>query len=80
MDPIRAAERVIQRYRRLWSMLKEPQVLDPTDRHAVEKAMRAVQDLGFAVEEVEVTLDGDKGALKFSPKTCCGWLSPESSL
>jgi hypothetical protein len=30
--------------------------------------MRSVQDLGFAVEEVEVTLDGDKGALKFTPK------------
>jgi hypothetical protein len=68
MDPVRAADRVIARYRRLWAMLKEPQLLDPTDRHAVEKAMRAVQDLGFAVEEVEVTLDGDKGALKFSPK------------
>jgi hypothetical protein len=34
----------------------------------VEKAMRAVQDLGFAVEEVEVVLDGEKGALKFTPK------------
>jgi hypothetical protein len=68
MDPIKAAEAVIKRYRRLWAMLKEPQTLDPTDRHAVEKAMRAVQDLGFAVEEVEVTLDGEKGALKFTPK------------
>jgi len=68
MDPIRAADRVIARYRRLWAMLKEPQMLDPTDRHAVEKAMRAVQDIGFAVEEVEVTLDGEKGVLKFTPK------------
>jgi len=68
MDPIRAADGVIKRYRRLWQMLKEPQILDPSDRHAVEKAMRSVQDLGFAVEEVEVTLDGDKGALKFTPK------------
>lgn len=68
MDPIRAADGVIKRYRRLWQMLKEPQILDPSDRHAVEKAMRAVQDLGFAVEEVEVTLDGEHGALKFTPK------------
>jgi len=30
--------------------------------------MRSVQDLGFAVEEVEVKMDGDKGALKFSPR------------
>jgi hypothetical protein len=68
MDPVRASEGVIRRYRRLWKMLKEPQILDPDDRHAVEKAMRTLQDLGFAVEEVEVTMDGDKGALKFTPK------------
>ena len=68
LDPIRASEAVIRRYRRLWKMLKEPQILDPNDRHAVEKAMRSLQDLGFAVEEVEIAIDGDKGALKFSPK------------
>ena len=49
-------------------MLKEPQILDPSDRHAVERAMRNLQDLGFAVEEVEIAVDGEKGILKFSPK------------
>lgn len=68
MDPIRASQGVIARYRRLWKSLKEPQILDPKDRHAVERAMRSLQDLGFAVEEVEVTMDGDKGMLKFSPR------------
>jgi len=68
MDPIRASDTVIKRYRRLWQMLKEPQLLDPTDRHAVERAMRALQDLGFAVEEVEILIDGDQGKLKFQPK------------
>ena len=58
MNPIRAAEGVIKRYRRLWQMLKEPQFLDPQDRHAVERAMRSLQDLGFAVEEVEVSKIG----------------------
>jgi len=68
MDPIRASQGVISRYRRLWKSLKEPQILDPKDRHAVERAMRSLQDLGFAVEEVEITMDGEKGALKFSPR------------
>ncbi len=68
VDPIRSSEAVIRRYRRLWAMLKEPQILDPNDRHAVERAMRNLQDLGFAVEEVEIALDGEKGVLKFSPK------------
>jgi hypothetical protein len=68
MDPIRASEGVIKRYRRLWTALKEPQLLDPKDRHAVERAMRQLQDLGFAVEEVSVSLDGENHALRFQPK------------
>ena len=68
VDPIRSSENVIKRYRRLWKMLKEPQILNPDDRHAVEGAMRTLQDLGFAVEEVEVSINGDKGELKFQPK------------
>ena len=68
MDPVRAAEAVIRRYRRIWAALKEPQLLDPKDRHAVERAMRQLHDLGFAVEEVAVTLDGDTQMLSFQPK------------
>ena len=68
MDPIRASDAVIKRYRRLWNALKAPQLLDPKDRHAVERAMRSLQDLGFAVEEVSVSLDGEHHALQFQPK------------
>lgn len=68
MDPVRASDGVIRRYRRLWTALREPQLLDPQDRHAVERAMRQLQDLGFAVEEVQVSLDGDHHALAFQPK------------
>lgn len=68
MDPVRASDGVIKRYRRLWAALKEPQLLDPKDRHAVERAMRQLQDLGFAVEEVSVSLDGKHQALAFQPK------------
>lgn len=67
LDPIRASEAVIRRYRRLWSALKEPQVLDPQDDHAVEKAMRSLHDLGFDVEEVSVTVDG-QNRLTFAPR------------
>lgn len=30
--------------------------------------MRSLQDLGFAVEEVEVSAGGEKGSIKFQPK------------
>ena len=68
MEPVRASEAVIRRYRRIWAALKEPQLLDPKDRHAVERAMRQLHDLGFAVEEVAVTIDGDTQMLSFQPK------------
>lgn len=71
MDPIRASTALIKRYHRLWKALKEPQVLDPNDRHAVERAMRQLHDLGFAVEEVSVVLaeeDHLQGKLMFTPK------------
>jgi hypothetical protein len=68
VDSIRASEGVIKRYRRLWKALREPQFLDANDRHAVERAMRQLQDLGFAVEEVEVSIGAEKGELKFQPK------------
>lgn len=68
LDPVRASDAVIKRYRRLWAALRDPQSLDPTDRFAVEKAMRQLHDLGFAVEEVSVDIDGENKVMKFQPK------------
>ena len=70
LDPIRASSALIKRYHRLWSALKDRQVLDPTDRHAVERAMRQLHDLGFAVEEVSVSMEDCESSPKmvFQPK------------
>jgi hypothetical protein len=68
MDPIRASESVITRYRKIWKALSEPQILPANDRHAVERAMRSLQDIGFAVEEVDLQLAGDQSTLTFTPK------------
>ena len=68
MDPIRASESVITRYRKIWKSLSEPQILPAGDRHAVERAMRSLQDIGFAVEEVDIQLAGDKSTVTLIPK------------
>jgi hypothetical protein len=67
LDPVRAAEAVVRRYRRLWKELNEPKFLDPRDEHAVEKAMRSLQNLGFDIEEVLVTVDGED-RLRYEPR------------
>ena len=68
MDPIRASDSVISRYRKIWKALSEPQILPAHDRQAVERAMRSLQDIGFAVEEVDIQLAGDQSTLTFTPK------------
>ena len=70
LDPVRASSALIKRYHRLWGALRDRQVLDPKDRHAVERAMRQLHDLGFAVEEVSVVVQESDGAEKliFQPK------------
>ena len=70
LDPVRASSALIKRYHRLWGALRDRQVLDPRDRHAVERAMRQLHDLGFAVEEVSVVVQESDGAEKliFQPK------------
>jgi hypothetical protein len=76
MDPVRASDTVIKRYRRLWAALRDPQSLDPSDRRAVERAMRQLHDLGFAVEEVSIAIDGDNKVLKFQPKLVAADTTP----
>lgn len=68
MDPIRSSEAVIKRYRRLWAALKNKQIFDHADRKAVERAMRELHDLGFAIEEVSVQVDQESNKVMFQPK------------
>jgi len=51
MEPVRAADAVIRRYRRIWATLKERQLLDPKDRHAVERRLRDLT--GLNAEELQ---------------------------
>ena len=53
-DPIEAAESVRTRYERLWLELHREDEVAPGDRHAVRRRIRTLNDLGFAVDEVEL--------------------------
>lgn len=53
-DPIEAAESVRARYERLWTEVHREDRLASGDMHAVRRRIRALNDLGFAVDEVEL--------------------------
>ncbi len=57
-DPIEAAESVRVRYERLWQEVHHEDELPAWDRHAVRRRIRNLNDLGFAVDEVELVPAG----------------------
>jgi hypothetical protein len=63
-DPIEAAESVRRRYERLWYELHREDEIVLGDRHAVTRRIRVLNDLGFAVEEIELVPTGTGGRLR----------------
>ncbi len=63
-DAIREAESVQSRYRSLWDELHAEEELAPGDRHAVAARIRRLNDLGFAIDEIELE-PGRSGRLRF---------------
>jgi hypothetical protein len=62
-DPIEAAESVRRRYERLWFELHREDEIVSGDRHAVRRRIRLLNELGFAVEEIELVPAGGGGRL-----------------
>jgi hypothetical protein len=63
-DAIAAAERVRERYEAVWSELNDTPELRPDDRRAVQARIRRLNDLGFAVEEIELKPGAPEGRLR----------------
>ncbi len=62
---IREAESVQTRYRQLWTELHAEEELAPGDTFAVTARIRRLNDLGFAVDEVELEPGGPGGKVRF---------------
>ena len=65
-DPVETALDLRRRYERLWDELRTEAVIDPDERHMIEARVRRLNELGFDVDEVEVTQDrsGEKLVLR----------------
>jgi hypothetical protein len=53
-DAVEAAENVRERYEAIWRELHLEPSLPAGDRHAIRKRLRRLNELGFAVDEIEV--------------------------
>lgn len=63
-DAIEAAEGVRTRYRRLWDELHAVHELRADDRFAVAARVRRLNELGFAVDEIELEPGAGEGRLR----------------
>jgi tRNA A-37 threonylcarbamoyl transferase component Bud32 len=60
-DALEAAESVEARYRAIWDELHLEPELPAGDRHAIRRHLRRLNELGFAVDEIEV-IPSDEGS------------------
>ncbi|MBX6356617.1 MAG: DUF4032 domain-containing protein [Micromonosporaceae bacterium] len=67
IDPEVVSEEVVQRYEGLWHELTYEQQLSLDDRHNMEKRIRRLNELGFDVAEVSMSLV-DGGSVRIRPK------------
>jgi hypothetical protein len=53
-DPVLSAERLGDRYNRLWAELTEDELIGVDERYRIEARLRRINEMGFDVEEVEL--------------------------
>ena len=64
-DAVAATETVRSRYESVWEELHVVPELSPDDRHAMRARIRRLNDLGFAVDEIELEPAGsDQGSVR----------------
>ena len=66
LDPIATGDTIVARYAELWDALTAPQVVRSGERHQVDARVRALNDLGFDVAEVDVVREpgGDRSVVQ----------------
>ncbi|MGH3441130.1 MAG: DUF4032 domain-containing protein [Nitriliruptorales bacterium] len=58
LDPIRTADEVVERYTGLWNELVTDEVFGTEERYRIEARLKRVNELGFDVEEIDLSTDG----------------------
>ena len=68
LDPVRTGDTIVSRYTALWSALTGAQVVRAGERHQVDTRIRALNELGFDVAEVDVVRQPDGDHVQVQPK------------
>jgi hypothetical protein len=68
LDPVQTGDTIVARYTGLWDALTGPQTIRVGERSIVEGRIRALNELGFDVAEVDVQREEDDVHVRVTPK------------
>ena len=73
LDPIDLADSLVVRYNNLWAELTRSDVFDPEDQYMIEKRIGRLNELGFDVEEMEITTVDNGKQVRMVPRVVEHW-------
>jgi hypothetical protein len=68
VDPNATSERIVNKYRELWSELTAAEVFDMDERWRINQRVERLNALGFDIEELMIKADETGNRLKIQPK------------
>jgi tRNA A-37 threonylcarbamoyl transferase component Bud32 len=73
LDPVDLADSLVDRYQNLWAELTRHEVFDPEDQYLIEKRISRLNELGFDVEEMEITTVDNGKQVRMVPRVVEHW-------
>ncbi|TXR53940.1 DUF4032 domain-containing protein [Reinekea thalattae] len=73
LDPVDLADSLITKYTQLWNELTQFELFDSEDQYLIEKRISRINDLGFDVEEMEISIEEDGQKVKMVPRVVEHW-------
>lgn len=73
LDPIELADSLVTRYQNLWKELTRHELFDPNDQFFIEKRISRLNELGFDVEEMEITTQAGGKEVRMVPRVVEHW-------
>ena len=72
-DPVDLANSLVTRYKALWDELTQEDIFEPEDQFRIEKRIRRLNELGFDVEEMELTTVDNGQRVRMVPQVVEHW-------
>ena len=68
VDAIATSERIVAKYRELWTELTGVETFEAKDRWKINRRVNRLNELGFDIEELAIKTDGNGTTVKIQPK------------